>query len=206
MTIYFGDKPVILTDEIVPVEKRKELMESDKIVYMEGISTYNVQSICKEIEKPDYEKGILFHENLQELRDHFFDQFVVVKAGGGIVRNERAEILLILRNGKWDLPKGKLDAGETIEDCALREVKEETGLKKVTLDKLIDITYHTYVEKGTRILKESHWFEMEADSFQSLIPQSEEGISDIKWVAKENLSEYLKNTYATIENLLKADM
>lgn len=203
MTIYFGDKQVILTDELAAVEKRKELKESDKIVYMEGISNYNVQSISKEIEKPGYESGLLYHDNFEELKKHFFDQFVVIKAGGGIVRNEREEILLILRNGKWDLPKGKLDTGETIEDCALREVQEETGLTKVTLDKLVDITYHTYVEKGTRILKESYWYNMTADSSQALKPQTEEGISDIKWVVKEDLSEYLKNTYGNIENLLK---
>lgn len=203
MTIYFGNKPVILTDELVAVEKRKELKESDKIVYMEGISNYNVQSISKEIEKPDYDRGILYHENLQELKDHFFEQFVVIKAGGGIVRNEREEILLILRKGKWDLPKGKLDRGETIEECAVREVKEETGLTEATLGEPAGITYHTYVEKGTRILKESHWFEMISDSAQTLIPQIEEAISEIKWVAKEDLSEYMKNTYATIENLLK---
>lgn len=203
MTIYFGDKQVILTDELVAVDKRKELMESDKIIYMEGISNYNIQSISKEIAKPDYESGILYHENLRELTDHFFEQFVVIKAGGGIVRNEQGEILLILRKGKWDLPKGKLDAGETIEECAVREVKEETGLSLVTLEKPAGITYHSYVEKGTRMLKESHWFEMTSDSAQKLIPQTEEDISEIKWVAKEDLSEYLKNSYATIENVLK---
>ena len=206
MTIYFGNKPVVLTDEIIAVEKRKELKNSDKIVYMEGISNYNVQSISKEIEKPDYESGILYHDNLQELKDHFLDQFVLIKAGGGIVRNENGEILFIFRRGKWDLPKGKLDAGETIEDCAVREVTEETGLTDVTLGKSAGITYHSYVEKGTRMLKESHWFEMTSNSAQTLIPQTEEDISEIKWVAVGDLSKYLQNSYATIKNLLEASL
>ncbi len=203
MTIYFGNKPVVLTDEIIAVERRKELKESDKIVYMEGISNYNIQSISKEIQKPDYESGIIYHEDLQELKNHFLDQFVLIKAGGGIVRNENGEILFILRKGKWDLPKGKLDAGETIEDCAVREVKEETGLTDVTLGKPAGITYHSYVEKGTRMLKESHWFEMTSSSAQTLIPQTEEDISEIKWVVEEDIEEYLKNSYATIESLFK---
>ena len=206
MTIYFGNKPVLLTDEVVAVEERKKLKDSDKIVYMEGISNYNVQSISKEIEKPDYERGILYHDNLQELIDHFLDQFELIKAGGGIVKNEKGEILLILRKGKWDLPKGKLDAGESIEACAVREVMEETGLTNVTPGKPAGITYHSYVEKGTRILKESHWFEMTADSSQSLIPQTEEDISEIKWVSAEDLPKCLQNSYAAINDLLKENL
>ena len=201
MTIYFGEKPVFLTDELA-TDKRKILKEEDATIYMEGISNYNVQSISKEIEKPAFERGIMFHENLQELKDHFFDQFDIVKAGGGLVRNEKGEILLIFRRGKWDLPKGKLDSGETIEECAVREVKEETGLIKVELGEPIDITYHTYVEKGTRILKESHWFEMKADSTETLIPQTEEDILEIKWVSDDELKECLKNTYSTIKDVL----
>lgn len=202
MTIYFGEKPVFLTDELA-TDKRKILKEEDNTIYMEGISNYNVQSISKEIEKPAFERGIIFHENFQELKDQFFEQFEVIQAGGGLVRNEKEEILLIFRKGKWDLPKGKLDAGETIEGCAVREVKEETGLTQVELGKPIGITYHSYVEKGTRILKESHWFEMKSNSSETLIPQTEEDILELKWVSNEDLPEYLKKTYATIKDILK---
>ncbi len=202
MTIYFGEKPVFLTDELA-LDKRKVLKEEKDTIYMEGISNYNVQSISTEIEKPDFERGIIFHENLQELKDHFFDQFEIIQAGGGLVRNEKGEILLIFRRGKWDLPKGKLDSGEAIEECAVREVKEETGLREVELGKPAGITYHTYVEKGTRILKESHWFEMKANSSEILIPQTEEDILEIKWVSGEELQECLKNTYSMIEDILE---
>ena len=202
MTIYFGDKPVFLTDELAS-DKRKILKEEDATIYMEGISNYNVQSICTEIEKPAFERGIIFHDNLQELKDHFFAQFEIVKAGGGVVGNEKGEILLIFRRGKWDLPKGKIDTGETIEDCAVREVKEETGLTDVELGKPITITYHTYVDKGTRILKESHWYAMKANSAEILIPQTEEDILEIKWVSDEDLAECLKNTYSTIKDVLE---
>lgn len=202
LTIYFGDKPVFLTDEIA-ADKRKILKEDDSTVYMEGISNYDIQSICKEIEKPPFERGIIFHESLKELKDHFFSQFDIIKAGGGIVRNENEDVLLIFRRGKWDLPKGKLDNGETMEQCAVREVKEETGLTEIELGLPVGITYHTYVEKGTRILKESHWYNMKASSTEKLIPQTEEDILEIKWASDEEMEECLKNTYATIKEILK---
>ena len=67
-------------------------------------------------------------------------------AAGGLVLNEKNELLMIFRRNKWDLPKGKLDEGESIEACALREVKEETGLQKLKLEKFIDITFHDYAD------------------------------------------------------------
>ena len=160
--------------------------------------------MIKEIAKPAFERGIIFHESLQELKEHFFKQFELIKAGGGIIRNEKGEILLIFRRGKWDLPKGKLDPGETLEECAVREVKEETGLSRVDLVKSIEITYHTYVEKGTLILKESHWYEMKSDSGQELIPQTEEEISEIKWATVNDIPGYLKNSYGNITKVLKS--
>ena len=202
MTIYFGEKPVFLTNELA-ADKRKILKEEDSTIYMDGISNYNVQSISTEIEKPVFERGIIFHDNLQELKDHFFAQFEIIKAGGGVVKNEKGEVLLIFRRGKWDLPKGKLDSGETIEDCAIREVKEETGINAIELGRAITVTYHTYVEKGTRVLKESHWYAMKASSNEILIPQTEEDILEIKWVPDEDLEEYLKNTYSTIKEVLE---
>ena len=205
ITIYFGDKPVYLTDTLDNFEdERHQLKDNKEVVYMEGISTYNLQSMPAEIAKPGYAKGIIFHNDLQELQKVFFSQFKIIRAGGGLVRNEKDEILLILRKNKWDLPKGKLDPSETIEECAVREVKEETGLSRVDLVKSIEITYHTYVEKGTLILKESHWYEMKSDSSQELIPQTEEEISEIKWVAVNDIPEYLKNSYGNIIKVLKS--
>ena len=119
--------------------------------------------------------------------------------------NENGEILLIFRRGKWDLPKGKLDSGEKIGDCAVREVKEETGLTLVERGNLIGITYHAYVEKGTLSLKETHWYQMKANSSEILIPQTEEDILEIKWADDEELQECLKNTYSTIKDILELD-
>ncbi|MBW0178324.1 NUDIX domain-containing protein [Sediminibacterium sp.] len=126
-------------------------------------------------------------------------------AAGGLVYNEKDELLMIFRRGKWDLPKGKLDDGETIEDCAIREVMEETGLTTVIRGNLIGITYHQYFDQWLKeeVIKESHWYRMEAPGNQKLIPQTEEDIEIIKWVSEKELDEYLENSYDNIVEIVR---
>lgn len=126
-------------------------------------------------------------------------------AAGGLILNENREVLMIFRRGFWDLPKGKLDEGETVEQCALREVKEETGLKEVELIKFITVTQHEYfdIHSGTDVLKETHWFEMRAISRQTLIPQTEEDIIGIEWVDEGKIKDYLQKSYTNIQRLFE---
>jgi 8-oxo-dGTP pyrophosphatase MutT (NUDIX family) len=126
-------------------------------------------------------------------------------AAGGLVRNEADDLLMIYRRGKWDLPKGKLDEGETIEACAIREVKEETGLNEITLGKLIGITHHRYFDKWIMndVIKETHWFEMKVKDHPVFIPQKEEDILEIRWVNKKDLPEYLQETYPNIIEIVR---
>jgi mutator protein MutT len=128
---------------------------------------------------------------------------MLIQAAGGLVENEKGEILFIFRRGKWDLPKGKIDPGETLEECAIREVEEETGITNLRLIKFLLVTYHDYTEGGMKIKKESHWFLMNASSQQALVPQLEEDISEIRWIAPADLGSVLKNTYPTIVDVLK---
>ncbi len=126
-------------------------------------------------------------------------------AAGGLVLNDRGELLMIFRRGKWDLPKGKLDEGETIEDCALREVREETGLVNVERGELIDIGYHEYFDPyvNADVIKETHWYAMRARGEQSLTPQTEEDITEIKWVAGDELETCLQNSYANVVDVIR---
>ena len=123
---------------------------------------------------------------------------IKIVAAGGIVRNEEGKILFQLRRGKWDLPKGKLEEGETVEECAVREVEEETGLKNIGLGELIGITTHQYTEKGRDIDKETYWFAMKVSGTQELTPQIEEDIFELRWVAENELEPYLANTFSNI--------
>jgi 8-oxo-dGTP pyrophosphatase MutT (NUDIX family) len=124
-------------------------------------------------------------------------------AAGGIVENEEGKILFQYRRGKWDLPKGKLDKGETIEACAVREVEEETGLKNIQLGKLIGITNHFYHERQQDIDKETHWYAMKVTGEQTLVPQLDEDILELRWVGKDELERYLSNTFKNIIEIVE---
>jgi len=198
--IYFGDKPVFLCDKIdKPIN---EYMHHPDAVFIDEISTPAINSLLHEIAKPQFHAGILFDKDLEKLKKSFFKHFKIITAAGGLVTNGNNEILMIFRRGKWDLPKGKLHKGETIEECALREVEEETGLINTTLGKKIITTYHTYDEFGKHILKESHWYKMKCSREQRLIPQTEEDITEIRFVAPDDLKKYISNSFCTIEDVL----
>jgi len=128
----------------------------------------------------------------------------VIKAGGGIVLNPNKEVLFIFRRGFWDLPKGKLDDGETIEQCAIREVEEETGIRDITLNKFVGITKHEYFDKwvNEEVVKESYWYEMEIKTLQVLVPQTEEDITEIKWVSRKELDNVLLLSYPSIKEII----
>jgi 8-oxo-dGTP pyrophosphatase MutT (NUDIX family) len=147
--------------------------------------------------------GVYFHKDLDELKKAFFKKFTFVQAAGGLVINEKDEVLLIFRRGKWDLPKGKLDKGEKLEDCAVREVEEETGLPNVKLISPLLITYHTYHEGSRFVLKESHWYRMKADSGQKMTPQTAESISRLLWVKKADLKKYLENSFPSVTDVIQ---
>jgi len=200
ITIYFDDKPVFLCDEITPAIN--EYRQHPDSVYIDELSTAAINSLLHEINKPEFHAGIIFDQNFPKLKSDFFKHFMVIKAAGGLVKNHKGEILMIFRRGKWDLPKGKLDAGETIEECALREVEEETGLKNLELRKLLKITFHTYVQFGKHILKETHWYSMIAKGNENLIPQTEEDITETRWIKKTDLKNYLSNTFPAIAEIL----
>ena len=126
-------------------------------------------------------------------------------AAGGLVINDKHELLMIFRRGKWDLPKGKLDEGETIEACALREVQEETGLQDVTIESFAGITFHEYknaYNNNKDTIKETHWYHMRAAENQPLIPQTEEDIEVIEWVAEKDIAEKLSNSYTNIIDII----
>ncbi|HEX2536262.1 MAG TPA: NUDIX domain-containing protein, partial [Chitinophagaceae bacterium] len=113
-------------------------------------------------------------------------------------------VLLIFRKGKWDLPKGKLDPGETLEACAVREVQEETGLQEINLGAYLHTTFHTYTEGNELALKESVWYLMEhTGPGEGLTPQREEDIEECIWVPLTGLEPYLGNTHASIADVVR---
>jgi len=129
----------------------------------------------------------------------------IIIAAGGLVENENGDLLMIFRRGFWDLPKGKLDEGESMEHCAVREVKEETGLSSVELKEFLGITKHAYFDRYSArdVIKETHWYRMYASQSEILTPQTEEDIQRIEWVAIKDLDSFLNETYPNIVEIVE---
>lgn len=146
----------------------------------------------------------VFGENIDEIWAEFQKLFRIIEAAGGIVNNPEGEILFIKRLGKWDLPKGKMEKGESREESAVREIEEETGLSNVELVRFINTTYHIYIERnGDKVLKCTHWFEMNFDGEDTSKPQIEEGITEVAWKNTAQIeSEVSPSTFKNIKLII----
>ena len=146
----------------------------------------------------------VFGENIEEIWSDFNKLFRVIEAAGGIVVKPNDDILFIKRLGKWDLPKGKMEKGESREESAVREIEEETNLKNVVLKDFINTTYHIYIERnGDLVLKHTHWFEMFFDGEDTSKPQIEEGITEVAWKNRNQINnEVFPSTFKNIKLVL----
>lgn len=199
--IYFGLKPVYLCDEIN--KELNELMHHPDTVFVDEISSPAIKSLLHEIKKEEFHAGILWHKDLEALKKAFFKHFTFIEAAGGIVQNNHKELLFILRLGKWDLPKGKMEKKEVPEACAIREVTEETGIAGLTVKKKTGDTYHAYDEFGKHFLKQTHWFYMTCEGRQAPVAQAVEHITEVKWVKTMHIREPMANTYPSIRDILQ---
>jgi 8-oxo-dGTP pyrophosphatase MutT (NUDIX family) len=200
-TIYFNNRPLILCDE--ETETVKSLLAQPHVIVYRDLKEESVADMIRQMQQPDVNGGVYLHSDVEQLMDVFKKKMLLIQAAGGLVHTDNNTFLLIFRRGKWDLPKGKLDEGENLEQCAIREVEEETGLHGVQLERPLTITYHTYYQDNQLILKESHWYLMKSLEQQVLTPQLDEDIEECKWVHKDVLTPYMENTHPSIIDVLK---
>ncbi|QTN39880.1 NUDIX domain-containing protein [Cryomorphaceae bacterium] len=186
------------------VNDRPLLLKSGPISEHEnnGLSTA-LKKAFEDLENGRIERAE-FEGDVEHLWSVFKALFNWVEAAGGLVFNPNNELLVIKRWGKWDLPKGKMEKGETPEESAIREVEEECGVNDLTLGSPVFPTYHTYRIKGKPVLKKTHWYAMTSSGQQSLIPQVEEDIEEVLWMNRDRWPEVHANTYANISRLLRA--
>ena len=161
----------------------------------------NFKKLVKKISSGELHYINLYHKKEEKLEKFLKKKLPVVQAAGGLVYNHKKEILFIYRNSKWDLPKGGLENDETIEEAAVREVEEETGVQYLKIKDFIAKTYHVFKRNGEFKLKITHWYEMHTDYDGNLTPQLEEGIKKAKWKNFEKSQKALRDSYENIKLL-----
>lgn len=189
--VFVDDVPILLSSQenvgthytTIPIKKAK------------------IKHLIRKIESGELLYLNLYHKKEHKLLKHIKKKLKVVEAGGGLVYNSKNEILFIFRNKKWDLPKGKAEKGEDIQQTALREVQEETHVKDLEIVSFLDTTYHIISRNGEYKLKVTHWFEMKTSYTGKLIPETSEGIKKAKWKNFAQTQKALQNSYANIKLL-----
>ncbi|MGC6429980.1 MAG: NUDIX hydrolase [Jejuia sp.] len=191
--IFVGDKPIILSTK--PIKEVGAKNYKLKRVFL--------RNVVRKLNDSSVQKVYLVHKNEEKLLKKFLKKAPNVVAGGGKVYNAEGKVLFIFRNGKWDLPKGKIEKKESIEETAIREVEEETGVTGLKIVKPLETTYHIFKRRGRYRIKITYWFEMKTKFDGKLYPQEKEGISKVKWLGKKKIKKALQNSYANIKILLK---
>jgi 8-oxo-dGTP pyrophosphatase MutT (NUDIX family) len=190
--IFVGNKPIVLTTALETETDFKNFM----------IDAVDINKVLAKLKKDKYNSVRIVGVDKEVLLKKFLALLPNVIAGGGKVYNAKNEILFIFRNGKWDLPKGKAEAKETINQTALREVEEETGITGLSITKPLEITYHIFKRNERHYIKVTYWFQMYSEYEGTLVPQEKEGITKVKWIPETKLKKVLKNSYSNIKLLI----
>lgn len=186
--VFVNDKPIILTSSLEKVANFPNYAFNDIVI----------EEVIYKLRNEKIKGIILYTENLEQDWVFFLKNFKVITAAGGLVLNPKKDILFIYRNGTWDLPKGRIEKGERIEETAIREVEEECGITNLKIDRFLLTTYHLFYQDGNKI-KETHWFLMNTTYNGTLTPQLEEGITKVAFIPKNTIGNILKRSYANIQ-------
>lgn len=189
--VFVNDIPII-------VSTQKEIGENYTSF---PLKTVRLKKVIRKMIKGKLIYVNLYHHDESKLLKLLLKKMKVVTAAGGMVFNPKKEILFIYRNNRWDLPKGKTEKKESIQDSAIREVEEETGVQGLVIKRFITRTYHVFKRKGKLRLKETYWYEMYTEYDGELVPEVKEGIKKAKWKNFEKSQKALKKSYANIKML-----
>ncbi|MBU3660702.1 MAG: NUDIX domain-containing protein [Flavobacteriales bacterium] len=187
--VFIEEKVIYFTNE--------ELLNLPKY---EGLEPQNFQELKESLVAPVYQ---FVSPNPKSAMKYFFSNFRKIKAAGGIVKSGN-EQLFIKRNGKWDIPKGKMEKGEKPRETAIREIQEECGLKgNLTIESKLLKTYHCYFMFDQSVLKKTTWFVLNYEGSKNVEAQAEEGITEVVWLKKNQLSKVKNNTFSSVRDVLE---
>lgn len=189
--VFIKDVPIILSTE-------KNIGKQYTAIPLKDIE---FKKLIKDIQKGKLQYVNLYHVEEAMLEPLLLEKLPVVTAAGGMVCNSKMQVLFIKRNNLWDLPKGRVEKGETFEEAAIREVEEETGIKELVIGDFIAKTYHVFKRNKNWKLKVTYWYKMHSDYQGELIPQEEEGIEKVRWKNFQQSQKALRNTYENVKLL-----
>lgn len=197
--IYFNNKFIKLSSNDIQNSQNQAIKKS----YLLNDNKLNFNKIIDEfLFDPSNDNIKIVSSDLNSLLELFKSKFYYIEAAGGFIEKDN-EILFIHRQGIWDLPKGKLEKGETIKNAAIRECEEECGIKQLSITKQLSSSFHLYKYKKGFALKQSYWFYMKSDYSKKLTPQIEEDIDEVKWFSKHEIETIIINhTYYTIRDVI----
>lgn len=200
--IYYQNKPLVLTNDALWYIHQNPVAAGYFVT--RGAFPRNFRLAFDHLDGLRSMGAIIQDISIDALLEGIHKIYKPIDAAGGVVQNEKGEILLIYRRGHWDLPKGKLDEGEELSNCALREVMEETGLRNLALGERICETFHIYSQMGDHLLKRTTWYHMQASSKEILMPQAEENIELAQWMPKAELGSAIFKSFKAIREVLNA--
>ncbi len=187
--VFVNDKPIIFTSSLRNEENYVVFIYKNTII----------EELIYKLKLGKLKGVYLYTPNLVGDWEMFRLRFKVIVAAGGLVLNDKKEVLFIYRGNKWDLPKGRTEKGEEITETAIREVEEECGITNIEIQKKLIKTYHFFIQKGKHRLKETHWYLMHSYYKGELTPQHEEGITKVMFKDTESTARALQNTFSNIK-------
>jgi len=182
-TIYINNKPLTLAN----TEDAQQFNHSETLMVARyvGKAKYLHHYIDLLEKSNKMERVVVYSDNFAKMRKDFDGLFKIEEAAGGLVKNEKGEILMMYRRGSWDMAKGHIEKGESQEEAAIREVQEETGLENIELGAYLTTTFHSYrIKKKKRVQKITYWYDMYSTD-KKLVPQTEEDIEKLEWMPIE---------------------
>lgn len=191
---------IFTRDKVIQFVSNNANLKKDETTFFD-VELSKIETILSKIESSPNKEFKFVSKNPKKQYEKFFNHFRLIEAAGGVVLNDNKEVLFIFRKGRWDLPKGKIDAGETRKDAAIREVMEETGLKNISIGEKISSTLHLYQIEDEWVIKKSYWYWMKSND-RELIPQAEEEITEAKWIPFSQLEEMQKLVYFSLSGLV----
>jgi 8-oxo-dGTP pyrophosphatase MutT (NUDIX family) len=199
--VFFNDRRIYLDDTLPDMSE----VGGDYVCAFENITDLRPQ--VRQFLEPDKKGNLyIFHEDKEALLRTFSQCFRFIMAAGGLVKNAKGEMMVIFRRGRWDLPKGKADKGESPGETALREVQEECGLEGLIITGFLQTTYHIYLLHDKHVLKQTDWFSMEYRGKKKAVPNTAEDITEVRWIKPAGAGEILQNTYPSIQEVLSGSL